>query len=1229
MPGIWKSRSRQVGKNGDTPFTGSLTTAATAYNGGAGSASNIGTYTITQGTLSAGSNYTITYIPALITVTPAALIISANAQSATYGSALTLGSSAFTSTGLVNGDTISGVGLTVAANAVVPGTTNIGSYTIVSNNAVGANTGNYTITYQTGVLTVNPKPINVVANAANMVYADSTLSSLTYQTVSGLVNGDTMSGALATTASAYNGSAGSASNVGTYAITQGSLSAGSNYTITYTPANFTVTAAPLTVAALDQTSTYGALAVISQAALTTPTAGTVGSLRNGDYVSGATILYNGNQVIPGAINADTYANATSISNAVGAGMTNYSITYAAGSLTVNKAALVVTAVADGKFVSQTDLVGSATNCAGSTCVGGYAGAQYSGFVNGDTATSGALGSAALVITRTNASINAPGAYSQVLMPSGLNPQNYNVQYVAGDYVIAPAEQLLVKMGNNTTAYGTAPNYASATAAYLKADGTVISGVPVTESGNSVTINDGLGSTASFTVNPITPNPEPNNCRNASCTSGSTNLVVGNYTLGGSTPAITGSNFNSMAVVGNLNVTPKQLSYVDLGISGVTKAYDGSVYMNGLAITATTGFVAGDAISATATGTFASKNVGSSIAYNIGVILNGADKVNYQVAVDPTVNSGLYAGTDGVITQLNSVTYTGPNSGGNWSNPANWTTTGTSDVGAIPDLSNVANVIIPVGKSVVYDNSVTGPVTSAVSNSGNLNFNLSSAATIGMPITGSGSITISNVGAVTLNGINAYTGGNTINGGASLIAGNSTAIGLPNIVSNGTAINPASFSTLSAVTLAYLNISGGAIQLLSDITTTGAQTYSDLILGSAGTTTLSTTNANINFLGKIDGATAKTQSLVASAGAGVVTMGDSVGSIARLNSINIAGSSINILADVLSAVGQTYNGNAFIGDASYIGRTPTVGFLFSGYNSYFQYSTPAITSSIKYLNMNPIYIRTLISEDPNVTFTGTVNDLVPNTHTLLVAAIAPDASAGSSAASSVNSGASVGNVSPLYSLNAQVVVNQNQVNSVSNYVGTVSLVGNVATYSDQTYRASLMTANSATQPGVVTFSAYDPTANISYLLPLQTSGAGAGQMNLQNLNSRDGLIINGANNYATVQNQSGLNNWTVPATITNALGYVPLATTPPQVASSIAFMATLEAGSLREAMDFHADQVQMTLDERALIAAVSVSAPSKVEIVRSSAAVGNALISKDGVDAICTADSNGVANCSEN
>ena len=60
------------------------------------------------------------------------------------------------------------------------------------------------------------------------------------QDVGNLVNDDTLSGALTTAATVT-------SNVGDYAITQGTLAASDNYAITYVGANLSVTPRPLTV----------------------------------------------------------------------------------------------------------------------------------------------------------------------------------------------------------------------------------------------------------------------------------------------------------------------------------------------------------------------------------------------------------------------------------------------------------------------------------------------------------------------------------------------------------------------------------------------------------------------------------------------------------------------------------------------------------------------------------------------------------------------------------------------------------------------------------------------------------------------------------------------------------------------------------------------------------------------------------------------------------------------
>ena len=83
--------------NGDTTsvFTGTLTTTATA-------ASGVGAYAITQGTLAAGSNYTIIYNPGTLTVTTAMLTVTANSPSKVYGAALP--ALTYTYSGLVNGN---------------------------------------------------------------------------------------------------------------------------------------------------------------------------------------------------------------------------------------------------------------------------------------------------------------------------------------------------------------------------------------------------------------------------------------------------------------------------------------------------------------------------------------------------------------------------------------------------------------------------------------------------------------------------------------------------------------------------------------------------------------------------------------------------------------------------------------------------------------------------------------------------------------------------------------------------------------------------------------------------------------------------------------------------------------------------------------------------------------------------------------------------------------------
>jgi hypothetical protein len=218
--------------NGDT-LSGLLTTTATTT-------SNVGAYAIIQGTLAATSNYALTYVGANLAVTAAPLTVTANAQSRLYGAANP--SPTYASSGLVNGDTLSGL----LATTAMP-TSNVGAYGI-SQGTLAA-TSNYALTYVGANLAVTAAPLTVTADAQSRLYGAAN-PTLTYLS-SGLLNGDTLSGLLATTAMPT-------SNVGAYAITQGTLVT-SNYALTYVGANLTVTAAaplPLTVTPSAELATF-------------------------------------------------------------------------------------------------------------------------------------------------------------------------------------------------------------------------------------------------------------------------------------------------------------------------------------------------------------------------------------------------------------------------------------------------------------------------------------------------------------------------------------------------------------------------------------------------------------------------------------------------------------------------------------------------------------------------------------------------------------------------------------------------------------------------------------------------------------------------------------------------------------------------------------------------------------------------------------------------------------
>ena len=114
----------------------------------------------------------------------------------------------------------------------------VGTYAITQGTL--ALSTNYTLTYVGANLTITARPITVTADAKTKVYGNAD-PALTYQSpAAAWSRSDSFSGALTRVAG---------EDVGTYAITQGTLALGANYALTYVGANLTITARPITVTA--------------------------------------------------------------------------------------------------------------------------------------------------------------------------------------------------------------------------------------------------------------------------------------------------------------------------------------------------------------------------------------------------------------------------------------------------------------------------------------------------------------------------------------------------------------------------------------------------------------------------------------------------------------------------------------------------------------------------------------------------------------------------------------------------------------------------------------------------------------------------------------------------------------------------------------------------------------------------------------------------------------------
>ncbi len=405
--------------NGDT--AASLTTAPTCSTTDLTSSTVAGSPYASSCTGAVDPNYTITYSPGSVTVSRAPLTVTAFSGPMTYGGTVPTITPLYS--GFENGETQA-----VLTTPAICSTTATSASTVAgspyASSCIGATDPNYTIIYVNGSVTVTKVPLSITASNGAMTYG-GTVPTIT-PSYSGFVNGD--SAASLTTAPTCSTIATSASPVtGSPYATSCSGATDPNYSINYPTGSVTVAKVPLAITASSPTTTYGTVPMI--------TPGYAGFV-NGDTAASLTAAPTCSTT---DLASSTVAGSPYASSCSGGVDPNYTVTYVAGSVTVNQAALTVTATS-----------GSAPYGSNPPTVTPF----YAGFKGGDSASS--LTTRPICsTTATNGSPVSGNPY--VSTCSGAADPNYVITYGAGTTTVTPAPIAVAVSGSQ--ANSGPPNFA--------------------------------------------------------------------------------------------------------------------------------------------------------------------------------------------------------------------------------------------------------------------------------------------------------------------------------------------------------------------------------------------------------------------------------------------------------------------------------------------------------------------------------------------------------------------------------------------------------------------------------------------------------------------------------------------------------------------------------------------------------------------------------------------------
>ena len=457
---------------------GSATPGSFVYTPASGTVLSAGTQTLS---VTLNPTDSADYNPATqtvsLTVSQAVLTITASSPAVTYGASVPTITASYS--GFVNGDT--GAVLTTQPTCSTTYTTASAAGSSPPTSCSGAAAANYTMSYVAGTVTVGKASLTITASSPAVSYGAS-VPTIT-PSYSGFVNGDTS--AVLTTQPTCSTTYTASSGAGTSPPTSCSGAAAVNYSISYVAGAVTVGKAPLTITASSPAVSYGASVPTISASYS--------GFMNGD----TSAVLTTQPTCSTTYTASSAAGSSPPASCSGAAAANYTISYVAGSVTVGKAVLTITA--SSPVVSYGASVPTIT-------------ASYSGFMNGDTS---AVLTAQPTCSTTYTTASAAGS-SPPTSCSGAAAANYTISYVAGSVTVGKATPTITWATPAAISYGTALsatqlNASSATAGsfvYTPASGAVLAAgtqtLSVTLNPTDSTDYNPATQTVSLTVNKATP-----------------------------------------------------------------------------------------------------------------------------------------------------------------------------------------------------------------------------------------------------------------------------------------------------------------------------------------------------------------------------------------------------------------------------------------------------------------------------------------------------------------------------------------------------------------------------------------------------------------------------------------------------------------------------------------------------------------------------------------------------